>query len=184
MSQHTPQASPPVTGGGWRILIRTLLWVPWVLAVAVGMYALGRFTADEAVGYRSPAEHFKYGSTGGERESGFPYWIWRALPEICPEFLPGEGYASLGMIYEPGRDLPVGVSKRFNLGIDRVFLNCAVCHTSTVRDAPDAPPRLVLGMPAHRFDIRAFETFFFDCASSARFRSEFIGPWSIRWRSA
>ncbi|MCB1890132.1 MAG: c-type cytochrome [Rhodocyclaceae bacterium] len=171
-----PTDTPPVTGGWRRLALRTLLWAPWAIALVVGLDLASRFLADEPVGYGSPAEHFKYGSTGGERESGFPYWIWQALPQICPESLPGEGYASLGMIYEPGKDLPVGVSKRFHLGIDRVFLNCAVCHTSTVRDAPDAPPRLVLGMPAHRFDIRAFETFFFECASSARFRSEYIVP--------
>ena len=159
-----------------RSMRRALLWLPWVLAVLVAVYAVGRFGADEPVTHRDIAEHFKYGSTGGERESGFPYWIWRALPKVCPEHLPGEGYASLGMIYEPGKDLPVGVSKRFHLGIDRVFLNCAVCHASTVRDSPGAAPRLVLGMPAHRFDIRAFEAFFFNCASSAKFRSEFIVP--------
>lgn len=169
------QTSRP--NGGWlRVAGRMLLWAPWLLALAAATYAVGRFGADEPVGYRSAAEHFKYGSTGGERESGFPYWIWRAMPEVCPEYLPGKGYASLGLTFEPGKDLPVGVSKRYHMGIDRVFLNCAVCHTSTVRDAPGAPPRIVLGMPAHRFDIRAFETFFFNCAASARFRTEFIVP--------
>ncbi|QID19219.1 cytochrome c [Nitrogeniibacter mangrovi] len=157
-------------------LLRTLLWLPWVLALIAGVYALGRFTADIPVAYPPIDMHFKYGSTGGERESGFPYWIWKVLPKVCPEYLPGEGYRSLGFIYEPGRDLPVGVSKRFNLGIDRVFLNCAVCHTSTVRDTPGAAPRLILGMPAQRMDIKGFESFFFNCAASAKFRSEFIVP--------
>ena len=30
------------------------------------------------------------------------------------------------------------MSMRRNLGLDRVFLNCAVCHTSTVRTTPEA----------------------------------------------
>lgn len=155
---------------------RALLWLPWVLGAFVGLYALGRFTADEPVGYADAISHFKYGSTGGERESGFPYWIWQALPQVCPEHLPGKGYASLGMIYEAGKDLPVGVSKRRNLGLDRVFLNCAVCHASTVRSGPSEPPRLILGMPAHRLDIKAFETFFFNCAAGPKFAAEYIVP--------
>jgi mono/diheme cytochrome c family protein len=147
------------------------------VAIVLGaLYAAARFLPDEPVTHADPLEHFKYGSTGGERESGFPYWIWQALPQVCAEHLPGAGYASLGLIYEPGRDLPVGVSKRRHLGLDRVFLNCAVCHASTVRDRPGAPPRLILGMPAHRFDIRAFETFFFNCAAGPTFSREFIVP--------
>jgi hypothetical protein len=46
------------------------------------------------VDYADPVEHFKYGSTGGEHEMGFPYWIWRALPEVCSHYLPGRGYQS------------------------------------------------------------------------------------------
>jgi mono/diheme cytochrome c family protein len=166
-----PATSKPAHG-----LMRTLLWLPWVLGLLFGVYALGRFTADIPVAYKAPDMHFKYGSTGGERESGFPYWIWKVLPKVCAEHLPGDGYRSIGFTYEPGKDLPVGVSKRFNLGIDRVFLNCAVCHASTVRDAPGAAPRVIVGMPAHRLDLKAFETFFFNCAAGPKFRSEFIVP--------
>lgn len=157
-------------------LIRLIVLLPWIVIVLGAVYAGLRFVPDRAVTYTDPVEHFKYGSTGGERESGFPYWIWQALPQICAEHLPGKGYASLGMIYEAGRDLPVGVSRRRNLGIDRVFLNCAACHTSTVRESPDAAPRVIVGMPAHRFDLRAFETFFFNCAAGPKFSRDHIVP--------
>jgi mono/diheme cytochrome c family protein len=111
--------------------------------------------------------HFKYGSTGGERTMGIPYWFWVALPELFPEYLPdhqsGRGYQSFGMIYEKGKDpryaLPVGVSMRNVRGIDVVYLNCAVCHTSTVRDRPGAVPRVILGMPAQGLNLGAFEQF-------------------------
>src|SRR3546814_1440650 len=85
-------------------------------------------------------------------ESGLPYWIWQVLPRVCGRHLPdpSRGYASLGLIYEEGKDLPIGMSKRNYQGVERTFLNCAVCHTSTVRDAPDAQPRIVLGMPGDR----------------------------------
>ena len=63
-------------------------------------------------------------------------WVFRALPTICSDRLPG-GYASFGFIMEPGHDLPVGVSRRRRIGIDHVGLNCAVCHSGTVRDTPD-----------------------------------------------
>ena len=159
-----------------RLLGRFLLWFPLVLAVGAIGYAIQRFGNDEPVRYRDPVQHFMYGSTGGERESGFPYWIWQVLPKVCPQHLPGKGYQSLGMLFEAGRDLPVGMSMRRSLGLDRVFLNCAACHTSTVRTAPDAVPVLITGMPAHRFDIRAFESFFFNCAADPKFSAEFIVP--------
>jgi mono/diheme cytochrome c family protein len=68
------------------------------------------------------------------------------------------------------------MSKRRHQGIDKTFLNCAVCHASTVRDAPGAKPRLYLGMPAKQLDIMAFEKFFFDCAKDPKFAAEFIVP--------
>ena len=118
-------------------------------------------------------DHFKYGSTGGEHVSGLPYWIFQALPQVCG--LPG-GYASLGFIYEEGRDLPIGMSKRHHQGIDKTFLNCAVCHVSTVRDTPSSKPRVYLGMPAMQLDIMGFEKFLFNCAKSEKFASEFVVP--------
>ena len=147
-----------------------------LLVLATGVWLGIRFGTDRAVTYQDDVEHFKYGSTGGERESGFPYWIWRALPTVCADYLPGEGYASLGMIFEKGKDLPVGVSKRRVTGLDRVFLNCAACHTNTVRDTPQSEPRLIAGMPSNTLNLLAFENFFFGCAADARFSPDQILP--------
>ena len=105
-----------------RRWVRILLWLlilPTVIAIALGIYLWNRFGGDTAVVYEQIEDHFKYGSTGGEHESGFPYWIFQAMPRVCAEHLPGPGYASLGMIYEEGRDLPIGMSKRNYQGIDR-----------------------------------------------------------------
>ncbi len=44
-------------------------------------------------------------------------------------------------------------------GIDVVYLNCAVCHTGTVRDKPGAEPRVITGMPAQGLNLGAFEQF-------------------------
>jgi cytochrome c5 len=163
----------------WRrrfwILLAIVVGVPLVIAILLAM----RFLPDRPVTYANIEEHFKYGSTGGERNAGFPYWIWKALPVIFKDRLPptgGQDYETFGMVYEVdahGRrnDLPVGVMKRRNLGIDRVFVNCAVCHATTVREAPGKPPRVIVGMPAARLDLGRFEQFLFDVALDERFRA-------------
>ncbi|MGH8718242.1 MAG: hypothetical protein ACREV0_04765 [Burkholderiales bacterium] len=158
-----------------RLWVRILLAIILVVALVI-VYFIWQFTRDVPVEYDKIEEHFKYGSLGGERNLGFPYWIFRALPQVCPEFLPGQGYASLGMIYEKGRDLPIGMSKRRHQGIDRVFLNCAACHASTVRDKPEAEPLIVLGVGANTFNLMGFEKFVFRCAADPRFSAEWIVP--------
>ena len=160
------------------VLAALVILIPGALAV----YFIGRFfTVDAAVTYADIEEHFKYGSTGGEHEFGFPYYIFLAAPRVCAEHLPGKGYQSLGMVFEKTadgkpRDLPVGMSKRRYQGIDRTFFNCATCHTSTVRDTPQSPPRLYTGMPANTFDIMGFQNFFFACGADARFSKDYIIP--------
>jgi mono/diheme cytochrome c family protein len=149
--------------------------VTLAILLLTGLWAAHRFGTDRPVTYADPAEHFKYGSTGGERNLGFPYWVFKVMPEVCPELLPG-GYASLGFLFVPGHELPVGMSMRRHMGIDRVFLNCAVCHTSTVRTAPNATPELVLGMPANRLDLMGFQKFVHDCVSDRRFTPSQIIP--------
>ena len=155
---------------------RFYLWMAIILIAFTAFAAWKRFSPDVPVTYSDPIEHFKYGSTGGERNMGFPYWIWKVLPEVCADYLPGKGFESLGFLYEPGKDLPVGMSKRRHMGIDRVFLNCAVCHSSTVRVKPDAEPKLVLGMPANRFDLMGFQKFIYQCMADRRFTPTQVVP--------
>lgn len=174
--------------------LRTVLqWVgglTLVVLVGGGLYLAVRLSDDRPVTWASDEDHFKYGSTGGERGwrkqfgFGIPYWVWVALPELFPEYLPGdqpgEGYTSFGMIYEEGRDplldLPIGMSMRRVQGIDRVYFTCSVCHTGVVREAPDAPVQVVLGMPANTFDLGALADFLFRSASDWKFRSSRMFP--------
>jgi hypothetical protein len=151
---------------GWSA--RKIVKVAVVAALGLlAIYLVVRFTRDRPVDYVDDLMHFKYGSTGGERRTGIPYWLFVALPDLFPEYLPdktpGRGYSSFGMIYENGADpryaLPVGMSMRNVRGLDLVYLNCAVCHTGSVRDAPGARPRIIAGMPANTFDLGAFGTF-------------------------
>jgi hypothetical protein len=141
---------------------RASVLVGIVLVIVVVLFAVAvavRFTSDAPVTYPAIEDHFKYGSTGGERSSGIPYSIWMALPELFPEYLPGKGLKSLGFIYEEGRSLPIGVSKRKVQGVDRVFLNCAVCHVGSVRDTPASAPRIIVGMPSNTVDLQGFQRF-------------------------
>jgi mono/diheme cytochrome c family protein len=180
----SPQPRPPNhrrRHSRWRDRFIALLVAVLVVPLALVGFGLARFAGDLPEDHADPEDHFKYGSTGGERVSGFPYWIWRALPQVCAEHLPGPGYASLGLIYENGpdgkpHDLPVGMSRRRYQGVERVFLNCAACHTGTMRSAPGRAPLLVLGMPANGFNIMAFEKFFFRCAADPKFTAERVIP--------
>jgi mono/diheme cytochrome c family protein len=166
----------------WLFKKRWMRWWVWstsaiaALLVIVALWAWARFGGDDPVVYADIEQHFKYGSTGGEHESGFPYWIFQAMPRLCSQYLPGSGYASLGLIFEGDRKLPVGMSERRYQGIDRTFLNCAVCHTGTVRDTPEAAPRIIVGMPANTFNLMQFEKFIFNCAKDAKFSKEYVVP--------
>src|SRR2546423_1404187 len=120
-------------------------------------------------------EHFKYGSVGAEARAGLPYWIWLVLPRMFPEHLPnrpGEGYERFGLIFEtPAAKRPIGTSFR-ETQVGLVGLNCAVCHTGTIRDSPSSPRRIILGMPAHQFDLQSYQRFIFACGKDARFTAD------------
>ena len=171
-------------------------WLTWIGGVAVvflaivAIYAAVRLTDDTAVAYDDVRDHFKYGSTGGERgwkrQLGFgvPYWIWIAMPELFPDLVPdhktGQGYTSFGMIYEDGKDprfdLPIGMSMRRTMGIDRVYFTCSVCHTGTYRDGADGTRHIVLGMPANTFNFGRLAQFLSGSAKDWRFQSSYMLP--------
>ncbi|MBV8708045.1 MAG: cytochrome c, partial [Acidobacteriaceae bacterium] len=175
-------AGMPVPAHPKRHWLRVAALSLIAIIVLVGIYLAVRLTRDQPVDYADDVLHFKHGSTGGERLTGIPYWFWVALPDLFPEYLPdkkpGRGYSSFGMIYENGEDpryaLPVGVSMRNVRGIDLVYLNCAVCHTGTVRDAPGAHPRVIPAMPANTFDLGAWGKFLTTIPLSEKFTPQRI----------
>lgn len=179
MADAKPEPSAKWKFPRWFVVLVLVLLLAGLVKV---IYFVWRFSRDEPVRYADLEEHFKYGSTGGERESGIPYWIWKVLPKMFPEYLPGKTYepgreyASMGFLYEPGKDLPIGVSQRNTQGINRVFLNCAVCHVGSVRESPQATPTFYTGMPSNTVDLGAFERFIFACAMDQRFTADRILP--------
>ena len=83
-------------------------------SLLIALWLALTLTAERAGSLHVDRGAFKYGSIGSEpgvsllRPVGGvlpPYWVFRALPSICSDKLPG-GYASLGFIIEPGHDLP------------------------------------------------------------------------------
>ena len=112
------------SGGNWKAILLLLL----ILGGAFGYYGWYKFFREEpqeAWINATPEMRFRYGSIGGERDAGVPYWIFYVLPRIFPEKLPGPGgYASLGVSWEQGKELPIGFTKK-TIGFARVGNNCA-----------------------------------------------------------
>ena len=149
------------------------------LALAAGAYVFATFQRDEPEQHVEIEEHFKYGSIGSDR-LGVPYWIWMVLPTVFPDHLPegpGEGYARFGFIYERGspKSRPIGVSYREGQ-VPQIGLNCAVCHTGTLRDYREDPKRVVLGMPANQFSLQGYLRFLFAVANDESFNADTIVP--------
>ncbi len=154
-------------------------WIGVLLGVAglvgvvafVGWYNLFR---EEPQHFDSPEEAFKYGSIGVEANEGIPYVIWLVLPGMFPEYVPGpNGYAAFGLIWEDGRETPVGIPKK-TIGFPRVAINCALCHSGTYRTDPQQPSILVPTAPGQQLDIQSYFRFLFACAEDPRFTPDNI----------
>ena len=149
-------------------------WFLWIAILAIVGVILGvlvwvAFLREVPQHFTSMADAFKYGSIGAENAAGIPYWIWLILPKMFPEYLPGPGgYASLGLPWERARETPVGFSVK-TIGFQRVAINCAFCHTATVRLTQSSLPIVLPGGPNHTFDVLGYEEFLFNCASDPRF---------------
>ena len=97
---------------GWKIGLLILV----LLVIAGGIIGWQKFFREEPQPdwvMSTPDMRFKYGSIGAEYDAGIPYWIFYVLPRMFPEKLPGPGgYASLGVAWEQGQELPIGFTKK------------------------------------------------------------------------
>jgi mono/diheme cytochrome c family protein len=157
-----------------RKKLLVLLIIVLVLAVLAGTMTWYYLFREVSTNYASAEDNFKYGSLGNEQTDGIPYWVWLVLPRMFPEKLPGlGGYASFGLVWEEGKELPVGFSKK-TIGFDRVAINCAFCHTATYRTRPADRPVIVAAGASHQFDPQAYVRFLYACASDPRFNADNI----------
>ena len=159
------------TTTGWprRKTIAALIALVLLLAVA-GYLGYDKFLRElPPPHFASDEEHFLYGSIGTESLTGVPYWIWLVLPRLFPEYLPGPGgYASLGVPWQEGHEMPVGFSK-VTVGFPRVGFNCAFCHTATFRAKAEETPTIVPAGPSHQVAVQSYLRFLFACGSDPRF---------------
>jgi hypothetical protein len=169
MKEQEQEPLTPVEQAERKMARRWILISLFVLALMVS-YLFWKFIPNAPVDYDDINDHFKYGSIGSEPANGIPYWIWKVLPDMFPEKLPapGNGYEAFGLIQEAGKDTPIGFSVRRVL-IDRVGMNCAICHTGTVRDTPQSQPRIIVAMPANNLDLQSYARFLYSCAQDPRF---------------
>ncbi|MCW8108934.1 hypothetical protein OPS25_10560 [Alteromonas ponticola] len=157
----------------WLTVIIILLGLGSIVA-AVGWYKLFRDEPQPAWVISTPEMRFKYGSIGSEYEAGLPYWIYMVLPQMFPEYLPGNGgYASLGLPWEEGQALPVGFTKK-TIGFPRVGNNCGMCHTTPYRTSESSPPVYVIAGAGHTVDIEGMFTFLIKSAKDPRFNADNI----------
>jgi mono/diheme cytochrome c family protein len=119
-----------------------------------------------------PEMRFKYGSIGAERDAGIPYWIFYVLPRVFPDKIPGSnGFASFGVSWEQGQELPVGFTKKV-VGFARVANNCAACHTANYRLNENEVPRFYTAAPGHTLNLEGVFRFLVDCAKDPRFDAD------------
>jgi len=154
----------------WVALLIVLL-----IGIALGYLLWSRLLREEPLHYEAELDNFKYGSIGTEAEGlRVPFWIWLVMPRIFPEYLPGPGgYVSLGFAWEEGHELPIGLTKKV-IGQPLVGINCALCHTATVRTDKYAKPEIYVTGPAHQFDTQGYFRFLFASASDPRFNADNI----------
>ncbi|MEO1248790.1 MAG: cytochrome c [Pseudomonadota bacterium] len=159
----------------WVTRIGVLLVVTIIVG---GAYTLYRVNIDNAEAFDDPVMHFKYGSTGGDRNFGIPTAIWHALQVLFADMLPEDraydDWSAFGFIYEMDengerRDRPAGTSQRNHMGIDRIFLNCGGCHVGSVRASADSAPKIITGMPSNTVDLQGFQDFLINAALDERF---------------
>jgi mono/diheme cytochrome c family protein len=127
------------------------------------------------VTYPDIVEHFKYGSIGTEKRLGVPAPLFDLFPvmfaDLLPPDRPGQGYEKLGFLYEPGHQRPIGTTVR-ELPVALVGLNCAACHTGTMRDSPGGQRRLLLGASSVNFNIEGYFQFLLAIAQDPRFTTD------------
>ena len=145
----------------------TALWCALLIACATG-----GMRPESLPHFDSVEEQFKYGSVGIESEAGVPYWIWQVLPRIFADKLPRPGgYTSFGFVWEPGKELPVGFSKAELYGGPRVAINCAFCHTASVRLRPLDQPKIIAAGPGNQINPQAYVKFLQAVAEDPRFNT-------------
>ncbi len=155
-----------------KILIAVAVLIALAIVAGIGIWCkMYRVVAQPAWITADPRDNYFYGSVGTGQAAGIPYWVWLEMPRMFPEYMPGPGgYASLGLSWEEGREMPVGFAKQ-RIGYIRVTGNCALCHAVSTRNATDVVPTITAAVPGHATNIQPLLTFLTRCAQDPRFNA-------------
>lgn len=131
------------------------------------------FVNQYVVAYRDDVDHFKHGSIGSEVANGLPYWVFKALPVMYRDELGPGGFRKFGLLYEKeSDDLPIGFSRRIVDGVERVWLNCSVCHMGTYRLGPGQPVNYIPGAPSNALRLQDVSKFFLHVGADPGFTAD------------
>jgi hypothetical protein len=167
-------AKPPSKFKRWAIRILIVLLIVGVPLGVFAWYKFFRALPQPEWITSNPEMNFLYGSIDSENDAGMPYWLVVVLPRVFGQYLPGPGgYASLGLPWEEGKELPTGFSKK-TIGFERVAFNCALCHSTRYRTKLEETPVIVAGGGSHTADIQGLLDFFSKAANDPRFNADEI----------
>ena len=174
LNLEQPKRRWPMVAVVVALIVAFLAWGAW--------YKLFR---EVPTHYASALDHWQHGSIGTEGQQGIPMWIFIVLPRMFPEYLPRPGgWGALGLPTASSEELPIGFTKE-TVGIERVGINCAFCHTATYRLSPGPPTgppgpegdvmtNIVPAGPSQQFRVQAYQEFLWKCAQDPRFDSKHI----------
>jgi hypothetical protein len=155
----------------WKAIATVAILLIVVIGIAV-WYQLCHTKAQPAWVTADSRHRYFYGSVEAGETRGIPYWVWLAMPRVFPEHLPGPGgYASLGMAWEEGVEMPVGFAKQ-QVGYVRVSGNCALCHVTTQFTQPDQAPQILPAVSGKTTDLKPLLNFLQQCAADPRFNAD------------
>jgi mono/diheme cytochrome c family protein len=150
-------------------------WIRFVVVLVVVLAALYYliFVNQYIVAYHDDIDHFKYGSIGSEPVNGIPILVFKALAVMYRDELGPTGYRRFGLLYETGEsELPIGMSRRIVSGVERVWLNCAVCHVGTYRINMTDQPKFIYGGSSNNLRLFDFVQFLIKVGKDPQFNAD------------
>lgn len=146
----------------------------WLILLLIAAFLIWRlvFVNQYVVAYDKPLEHFEHGSIGSETANGLPTLVFKALPVMYADRMGPGGWRHFGFLYEDGDDLPIGFSRRVVTGVERVWLNCSVCHVGTYRLPGDATQHRIVGAPSNNLRLYELIRFFIDVGRDPGFTAD------------
>src|SRR5262249_53201844 len=157
-----------------RVLVRHR-WIRLFVALLLVLLALYYliFVNQYVVAYRDDLDLLKYGPIGSEPSSGLPILVFKALAVMYRDELGPTGFRRFGMLYETeNSELPIGMSRRIVSGVERVWLNCAVCHVGTFRLSVSEKPSIIYGAPSNNLRLYDLVKFFLHVAVDPNFTAD------------